>query len=176
MQLPSAFSTEEHPEEMSDFTAFEAGEQLFIFDKSSVEKTAKAISGEDPSGRMMKLNAVIIAGELKGRRVFVNLNIANKNPQAVEIANKEFTSICNALGKTVVKDTDELHGIPFIGNVGIEVDSNGKYPDRNVMKGYTKYDGPAIEGLPEAQQATPAAALAAVNGEAVGEKKARPWD
>jgi hypothetical protein len=49
---------------------------------------------------------------------------------AVEIAQRELNSICHAVGKLRVADTEELHTHPMLVTLGI--DDSG----RNVPKGY----------------------------------------
>lgn len=55
-----------------------------------------------------------------GRKLFVNLNLDHPNAQAVEIANKELSAICHAVGVLKPGDSTKLHDIPFMVKVGVE--------------------------------------------------------
>ncbi len=138
-KLPKSFTAD--GEGMGNFDCVPKGRYPFMIDKSEIVLTKAAKEANDPDlGQMMKLNAKIIAGDFKGKYVFIQLNIVNSNTQTVEIANKELTSICQACGKEAIDDTDELHGIPFFGTVKVVVDEDGKYPDKNEFTKYEVYD------------------------------------
>ena len=70
---------------------------------------------------------------------YINFNLDNPNPKAVEIANKELATICRAVGLVSVEDSDELHGLPMECKAAIE--SGGDYPDKNVIKNYSAAEG-----------------------------------
>ena len=57
----------------------------------------------------------------------------------VEIAQRELNSICHAVGKLRVADTEELHGIPMKVKLGFEKDN----AERNEPKGYKPAAGAA---------------------------------
>ncbi len=76
-------------------------------------------------------------GEFQGRKIFERLNLESTNDQAKNIAERTLKKICEAVGKTTVKDLDELMGIPFIGHVIVKPSDNPAYPeDENVVKKY----------------------------------------
>ena len=132
-QLPDVFKHKDH-DKMGDFTVMPAG----------TEVTAKIVKSEivptkAGDGKRLNMQAQIQDGEFKGKRLFIGLNIANPNPMAVEISQKELASICEVCGKATIKDTQELHDIAFGATVGIEK-SEG-YPDKNFIKSYKKLSG-----------------------------------
>ena len=126
--LPNAFDSNQH-EDMSDFTPIPADKYTAQIVSSSVETT------KDKKGKYVKLEFAILSGEYKGRKIWTNLNIINANPQAVEIANKELATICRAVGKVRVQDTQELHGIPLMLGVGIKP-AKGDYAAGNKTTNY----------------------------------------
>ena len=75
-------------------------------------------------------------GPHKGRKVFIGLNIRHTNIQTMEIANRELTSIAQAVGLPYIQDTQQLHNMPFKGRVKITKDANGVYDDRSELKSY----------------------------------------
>ena len=104
-------------EQMSDRSALPPGEYLAAIAKSDVSDTKKG------DGRKVDLEFEVLDGAHKGRRFWTTLNLWNPNPVAVEIAQRELNSICHAVGKLRVADTEELHGIPMKVTLGIEKDN-----------------------------------------------------
>ena len=95
----------------------------------------------------------MLDGAHKGRRFWSTLNLWNPNPVAVEMAQRELNSICHAVGKLRVADTEELHGIPMKVTLGIQKDN----AERNEPKGYK----PATGAAPSSPGAAAAAAAGA---------------
>jgi len=107
-------------------------------------------------GQMLQLTLEIIEGPSKGRRLWDNLNLVNANPKAQEIAQRTLSAICHALNKRKVTDTEELHFLPMMATVEVEVDNRDKDLEpheqrkRNAVKGYSAFDGgaPRSSGAP----------------------------
>lgn len=132
--LPSVFRAQDH-DSMDDFTPIPAGEYVTQIVKSEVKDT------KNKDGKRLVLQEKILEGDYAGRLVFVGLNIVNKNPIAMEIANKELKSICIACGKgeREIQDSAELHMIPHKITVAIKpADQN--WPEQNVIKKYESLD------------------------------------
>lgn len=144
--LPSAFNTKGQ-EEMGDFSAIPGGEYLAAIVKSEMKLTKKAKEEEDPSlGQILNLQFKILNGEHKGRVFFRGLNLINQNETAVEIAQKELTSICKAVGKVVIQNSDELHNIPMMVKLIVKEPSEQEkkqgYSDpKNEVRKYWAPDG-----------------------------------
>jgi len=102
-------------------------------EKSEIKRT------KADDGSYLSLMFKIIDGKAKGRTVFTNLNLDNPNPVAVEIAERNFSALCHAVGVLVVKDTKQLHGKPLAIKVGISP-AEGKYDASNDIKGYRSLD------------------------------------
>ena len=51
--------------------------------------------------------------QYKGRKIFFNFNLQHQNAQTVEIAFKQFSAVCHAVGHLMVADSQELHGKPL---------------------------------------------------------------
>lgn len=123
-------------------------------------------------GQYLQLSVEVVDGPYKGRMVFDRLNLVNKNAKAVEIAQRQLSQICHAVGVLAVRDSSELHNKPMIAYVDVEAggpkEGGGTYGDKNVVKSYK----PWTAGTP-APTAKPAAAPAAVAPAAAGSPP--PW-
>ena len=79
---------------------------------------SEQVATKDQQGGMLKLTLKCIDGPFTGVTQVDNLNLHNKNPQAVEIANKQLSAYCHVTGQFVIQDTLQLHGKPFKALVG----------------------------------------------------------
>lgn len=127
-QLPAVFNAESHKGRMG-FNVIPAGTYKSKIVKSESKKTKAG------DGTIYTLHEKITEGEFKGNVIFARLNLVNKNDQAVQIAQNELGTICDACGKKQVKETEELHGIEHYIDVGIKP-ADDNYPEGNVIKGY----------------------------------------
>jgi len=131
-QLPDVFKSKDH-KAMDDFSPAPDGDYTASIVESEMKDTKAG------TGKYLNLKLKISGGDENGRMVYSLLNLVNPNPIAVEIAQKEMKSICDACGKATVKDSMELHGIPMIITLGTE-ESEG-YPPKNVVKNYKPAKG-----------------------------------
>lgn len=127
-KLGSAFDSGNYGD-MDNFDPIPADEYVAKIVESDI------IENKKRNGSYIKLKFEIIQGDYKGRFVWTNLNIVNPSSVAVEIAQKELATICRAIGKSVVQDTQELHGIPMLLKVKIRP-AKGDYPASNDTAGY----------------------------------------
>lgn len=128
-KLPSAFKRKDHGS-MRDFSAIPGGEYFIKATDSSYEKNSKK------NGHILKFVWTVQKGDHKGSKLFTNLNLDNPSEKAMEIANDEFGTICDACGgKVSVKDSSVLHGILLKAKVAFIKGEDGN-PDRNEIKMY----------------------------------------
>ena len=98
-------------------------------------------------------------GQYNGRKLWARLNLNNANKKAEEIAARELSAICAALGIGGIEDSDELHGQALVVDVGVEENpTNGKLTNR--IKGYS--------GIKKSPKPAPAPTQA-------GKPAAKPW-
>ena len=90
---------------------------------------------KDGTGTILVMQEKVVEGQHKGSILFIRLNLVNKNDQAVQIAQNELATICDACKKPAVKDSEELHGIDHYIEVGIKP-ADDNYPESNVIKNY----------------------------------------
>jgi len=139
-------------------------------------------------GKVAKFTWEIVEGPHQGRRVFQNVNVINENPKAQEIGQRELAAIREGCGKTMVRDTSELHNIPCQIYVKIRP-ADGQFPEKNEIAGVRKVGAPAGSPVPTQQQqqgaapaatttfrgASPPAAQQQPVGAGAGGATKKPW-
>ena len=134
------------PMEERSFTLLPEGEYVFQIVKSEIVPNAKK------TAERLNIQAKVIGGDNKGAIVFIGLNWGHPNQIAQDISDREFKSICDCVGKgnDEINDTEELHGVPFVGTVVHSAPSgdyieNGetkfKYGARAEIKKYEPLEG-----------------------------------
>lgn len=124
--LPKKANTEGNNEKAGDRSPFPAGKHPFTIVKSEIRQT------KAKTGHYLMLQCKCFEGPAVGKVYFINLNVDNPNPIAVEIAEKELNSICDALGLVGVEDSAELHELPFVLDM-VEDTSNSDYPGNKIL-------------------------------------------
>jgi hypothetical protein len=118
-----------------------------------INSEVKATKNND--GGYLELELQIVDGPQAGTTGPYRLNLYNANEKAKEIAHKQLSAICHCVGVYNIADSQQLHGIPFIVEVGLQ-----KSPEAQ-EKGYTEvkkvFDRNGNEPGKQGQQA-PAAA------------------
>ena len=114
--------------------ALPAGWYNVMMDESDVKPTSK--STPDNPQFMLACRFNILDGQYQGRKLFTRLNIRNSNPQAVEIAYKDLSAICHAVGMIgLVQDSTMLHGKPLKVKVKLRA-ATGEYEASNEISAY----------------------------------------
>ena len=127
-QLKQAFDSGRH-EDMNDFEPIPNGVYPAQVTASKIKET------KDKKGEFIEFEFTVMSGDFKGRKIWTRLNIVNLSPVTVEIAQKELATLCRACGKSVIQDTQQIHGIPFLLKVRTKP-AKGDYPASNVPSGY----------------------------------------
>lgn len=78
----------------------------------------------DGEGRYLSLTFEVLEGDYRGRLFWLNLNLKNKNPKAVQIANNDLAAICLAVGKPKLRDSAELHDVPLVLSLRLKRNKN----------------------------------------------------
>lgn len=89
-----------------------------IISDSTQESTANG------QGGFLKLALKCIEGPFKDQVTYDRLNLHNQNPKTVEIANKQLSAYCHVTGQFMLQDTQQLHNIPIIIEVGLQKPPN----------------------------------------------------
>jgi len=170
-QLPSAFTATDK-EQMNDYSAIPAGEYIAQVTKSEIKNCSS--TAKDPNGKYLALTFKLLDGKYKNRTFFTNLNLWNKNPQAVEIANKELATICKSVNLPGIKASEELHGKPLIIQLSCSAgDANN--PPKNDIKFYKPMGGGPSKP-DEDDKPAEAAGEASDTPEEVKPKKKKAWE
>lgn len=143
-------------------TAFDpvpAGNYVAVITDSDLKPTRSG-------GRAMKLTFRIVEGQYNNRLIWANLNIENSSAQAQEIAQKQLSALCHAVGVINLTDTLQLHDRPVRIRVKVRP-AEGEYAASNDVTGYEAVAGSAA---PAAQPSFAAAAAAAAPA-----RGAAPW-
>lgn len=145
-----------------DFSPIPVGEYVVQIIDSDVKPTKSG------NGHRLELTFEVMDGEYKGRRVFEGLNLDNPNPKTVEIAQRELSAICHAIGKLQVSDSQELHYKPLV--IRVDIEERDGYSPRNVVKAYKAVAAGGVGNAP----AGAAPSAPAVNS-ASPSSSAPPW-
>ncbi len=124
------------------------------------------------TGNYLELKFEVIDNQYAGKWIRSRLNLDNPNPKAVEIAQRDLSSICRALGKSAIGDSEELHHKPMTIKVTIQP-ANGDYAASNEIKAYSPADALQAVATPAAAP-SPAPAAAPEPAPAAAGKK--PWE
>ena len=92
------------------------------------------------TGEYLQLRLDVIEGEHQGRVVFDRLNLVNDSQTAVEIAQRQLSAICRAVGVMQPNDSGDLHDKPIRVKVAIRPASGG-YDASNEVKAYAEKEG-----------------------------------
>lgn len=142
-------------EEMNSFDAVPADEyHLKVKSSKSKDNKAKiaaAANGETIKGTICNFTFEIMAGPFKGRLLFTNLNLEHTSPQTEDFAYRELGSICKAVGRLNIEETDELNGGEFMAKV-VVTPKTTKYPEGNEIKKYMPLKGIAKPTSPAAEK------------------------
>lgn len=149
----SGFNAEEI-EPQGSFDPIPAGWYTVMIVASEMKPT------KNGSGEYLQLRLDIIDGEYEGRVLFDRLNLRNSNQTAVEIAQRQLSAICRAVGVMQPQDSSDLHDRPLRVKVSIRPAGNG-HDASNEIKGYEALEGAAKQPAPAARTAPAAAAPAA---------------
>ena len=136
--LPTAANTAENRDTLDDRTPIPAGDYIMAIVKTEFKQT------KAKTGHFLSTHFKVQDGEYKGRMVFTNLNLDNPNPVAVEIANKELNSICQACGLEGVEDSDELLNIPMKVTVKVSP-GDSQWPPSNETTGYASAEEAMVD-------------------------------
>ena len=119
----------------STFEPLPAGKYNALIFASETKTTSKG------DGQYLSLTFKITAPEeYAGRQVWCNLNLDNPSAKAVEIAQKQLSSICRATGVMNPEDSEELHGIEMVIRLKVRPET-AQYPASNEISGFFPLDG-----------------------------------
>lgn len=135
----------------STFDPIPAGDYTVMIIDSDMKST------KNNMGKYLELTLQVVEGPMNGRLIWDRLNLVNANPKVVEIAQRQLSAICHAVGVMNVTDSVQLHNIPMVARVTY-VPAEGQYQAKNEVKGYKPVGGATAQPQAQAPAARPAAA------------------
>ena len=156
----------------SQFDAIPAGDYDAIVTASELKAT------KDGAGQYLELTLEIQSGPCQGRRLWDRLNISNRNPKAVEIAQRQLAQLCHAVGVLELPtDATPLHNRAMV--VKVTAKHDGERGLVNEIKGYKARAAvaqPAAAPFQAPRVAQPAAPAAfGAPAPAAGAAPFQPW-
>lgn len=129
----------------------------------SEERDVKPKPGQKPGSKLLWFEFEVVESvhpEHKGRKVWAYINHRNHSAQARDIAKAELAALCLACDQPVIRDTEELHGIP----IAVRCVADGEYTR---IKGYEPFSSRFQDGQPASSTQSTASAP--------GGSKQPPW-
>jgi hypothetical protein len=156
-----------HIDPSTDFEHVPAGRYNAEITDSEMRDNSKG------TGEYLKLEFTILDGPCAGRKLWAQLNLNNPSTQAVEIAQRELSAICHAVGKLRVQDSVQLHNIPL--EINVKVKTNPEYGPQNIIRGYSAINPNGSRHLSQAPVKTSAPAKAESSPQTGGSPNKVPW-
>jgi hypothetical protein len=125
------------------FEALPAGKYAVEVTASEMKPTKRG------DGSYLELEMTVLEGKEKGRKLWERLNLNNPNPTAVEIARRNLSALCHAIGVLKVEDSFQLHHRPMVVRLTCKKNDQGEMS--NEVKAFYPYE----ESTPSADDATP---------------------
>ena len=140
------YNAENH-DPLDSFEAIPAGDYRAMATDSEMRPTKAG------TGSYLQITWELLDEPYRSRKLWSRLNLENPNTQAVEIAQRELSSICRAVGILRPKDSAEFHGVPISLKVGVEKRQDyGELANR--IKGYASVNGEQSAAPPAPAQAS----------------------
>ncbi len=141
------------------WSAWEQGDYRFMVEASEYNQTKAG------NGMCLKLELVCLDPDYSGDKQWVYLTLEHPNPDTVRIAKAKLKELALAVGHPTpdtVVDSDDLHGIPFLGYVTKKLakPDRAKYADKdgyeNEVVGFKRADDGTAQVSSPSQDAPPA--------------------
>ncbi len=129
------FKTNDVPQEERKFAPLPDGYYLMHAVKSDIKATRN-------DGEYINFEFHVLDGDYANRRLWTNINIKNKNEEAVKIGLRMLQQLCVAAGllEGIKENTEELHFIPVLGlvkRIKAGEDKHGVWRDeKNEIRGF----------------------------------------
>lgn len=96
-------------------------------------------------GTMLIVDYEVLLGPHQGSPLQSWHNVVNDSEKAMEMAERELATICRAVGREAIGDTEELHGQRLVVRVGIKQDEG--YEPKNVIRMWSPW--PKVQAVTE---------------------------
>jgi hypothetical protein len=120
-------------EPQSDFEPIPAGDYTAMIVESEMKPT------KNGNGEYLQLVFEVCDGQYQSRKIFARLNLNNPNQTAVDIAQRELSAICHAVGVLTPDDSMDLHDKPM--TVKVKIRQSPGYDPQNEIAAYKPLSG-----------------------------------
>lgn len=125
--LQQAFNASQY-DPATGFTQLPVGEHPVVIVASTIEGNKGGTSG------YVKFSVKAIDGPANGLSMDWRVNLYNASQKAAEIAHRQMSAICHAVGVPQFNQTEELHGKPFVVVVTPQKEEPEKYNEISSCK------------------------------------------
>jgi hypothetical protein len=147
---------------MFDYSKVEVNNSYELVEKGQYVGTivATELKASKAGNNYMNLTVEIVMGKYKGRKIFVGINHLHANPQVKAIADGTIKEILLAVNSVNMNFTSEpqifaaITGIPMNIKIDIQVSKDSQFPDKNVIRNFTKYSEQQMHNNMHAQAIT----------------------
>ena len=119
------------------YEAIPAGEYEAVITDSEMK------ANKSNTGMFLELKTEIISGDYLGRKLTARLNLKNPSVKAVEMAKRELSSICHAVGVLQPRDSAELHNLPLV--IKVKLIKREDDTSSNEIAGWKAKEAPASQ-------------------------------
>lgn len=120
-------------EPQSSFDPIPAGDYVAMIVDSEMKPT------KNGQGEYLQLVFEVCDGDHTGRKIFARLNLNNPNQTAVDIAQRELSAICHAVGVLTPNDSSDLHDKPM--TIKVKIRQSPGYDPQNEISAYKAIGG-----------------------------------
>ena len=119
------------------YEAIPAGEYEAVITDSEMK------ANKSNTGMFLELKTEIISGDYSGRKLTTRLNLKNPSVKAVEMAKRELSSICHAVGVLQPRDSAEFHNLPLV--IKVKLIKREDDTSSNEIAGWKAKEAPASQ-------------------------------
>lgn len=163
------FNATAHQPRYGGGNTLSVGKHVVRITSSEFVPTRDSTATDPRSMLVFTLEALDGSGTIKDR-----LNLQNPNQQTVNIAYSQLAAYCTVVGKQGITATEELHGIPFMIQVGKQRNNDQYTEVQAVMYADGREIGSSAPAPAPAPQAAPAPAPQPWNGQLPHQQQAAP--
>lgn len=137
----------------SDFAPLPAGDYSAMIIDSTIKPT------KNGAGQYLELTMQVLDGPCANRLLWDRLTIQHPNAKTVEIAQRQLSAICHAVGVLTVSDSSQLHNRPM--RVRVKYLEDQQYGPKNEIGAYKAVGASAPSQAAQPQQPAAWAATSA---------------
>jgi hypothetical protein len=139
MDFGITINSSDYADQVQNFDPIPAGDYSVICKAAEMKQTKAG------NGTYIRAEFEVTGPAHAGRRIWMNFNIQNPNPQAESIGRQQLAQYGMAIGKTSLSNTDQMIGGQALVKVTIRP-AKGDYGADNDIKGFKSLSPSALPG------------------------------